>query len=281
MKRYALKTFLLSLFVCLLGCGDSNGSGESSLPRGPENGYAELVTASDSESINNHLRRWLAGSEGPGSRRINFADDKRNYVDSEVVIFDSSLYQLDDPFLEQLARFTNIEWLRMGNRTTRDQLEVISGLKKLKGLDLGEAPLSLADAKLLENFPDLRWLRMHAATAPENNKVDFPDLQKVEVLFAKGEPFVKACLQNPKKLPKVRTFTAGNAGLTDADIQSIVENWPGLEYLSIANNDQLTSNSIEYLAKLKKLRHLDIGGTELEKQFEKVEKALPRCAVVK
>ena len=275
-----LNTFVLSFSLLWLGCGESDTEKYDG-PRGPENGFTPLVTAGENETVNNHLLRWLGNTEEQHMRRTNIADDKHDDLGPDKKVLDCTVYELDNYFFERLQTCKNLNWLRFGNRATVKHLEMISDFSKLKGLDLGDAEFSIEESQHLSSFQQLLWLRLNSKTGDPETTVDFPSLPNIEVLFLKGEKLVKSAIKASDSMPNVRTFTASNANLKDADLEVIAENWPSLQYLSIRKNKNLTSESIEYLSKLTHLRHLDIHDSSLANSLEELKSALPRCAVVR
>ena len=276
---FRFSSFLL-IVVAVAGCSNSEAEKYDG-PRGPENGFTPLVTAGENETVNNHLLRWLGNTEGEHTRRINIADDKHDDLGPARKVLDCTVYELDDYFFERLETCKNLNWLRFGNRATEKHLEMISDFSKLKGLDLGDAEFSIEESQPLSSFQQLLWLRVNSKPGDVETTATFPSLPNIEVLFLKGEMLVKSAIKASGSMPHVRTFTASNANLQDADLEVISENWPALQYLSIRENKNLTEESIEYLLKLTHLRHLDIHDSSLADRLEELKIALPRCAVVR
>ncbi|MEZ5426448.1 MAG: SMP-30/gluconolactonase/LRE family protein [Pyrinomonadaceae bacterium] len=175
-----------------------------------------------------------------------------------------------------------------GKKTSRSsQDEAVEALKKLGGtvgfdpsgakvvkVDLHKTPVSDADLKLLESFPDLEWLDLRLNAIGDPGVEHLKNLRKLKFLNLFRSKLSDRGLGYLKDLTELETLLIGGTLVTDTGLKHI-ENFSRLKKLSLFET-AVSDAGLKHIENLKKLETFFFSGSAItEKGARDLQKTLP------
>lgn len=193
-----------------------------------------------------------------GGRQKNPRDDAQvmSYVRSLTSLRSLDLVegQASDARLGDISGLTNLEGLFIEDAAglTADGIGHLSGMRKLKELEITTSKLSDAALSRLRSLTSLEYLALE------------------------GNSFSDAGLANLQDMTQLKELFIGNGDieLTDDGLAHL-KRLTSLEFLSIQNHP-ITDRGLDHLKGMHKLREIDIKGTGItDDGVKKLQEALP------
>src|SRR5262245_34425600 len=163
--------------------------------------------------------------------------------------------------MKHLKGLTTLETLVLNNTLLTDAgLAELKDLKKLKSLQLaGCIRVTDKSAEVVKGFTDLEDLSLPSTITGEGAKT-LVGLKKLRKLYLGGAP------------------------MTDAAVKDIADNMPELTDLNLGSSlpNEVSDASVANLARLKKLKALNLSGSKLtDAGLKDLQKALPECKITR
>ncbi len=284
-----LTLFLLPIFIgSNIGCWDGNGLektssfhnqldeadepwklvDESRLPKhpAPRSDPLELVFPKNAGISFEEFVEWVriddTGEEPTKITQI----EKRRLLRAKS--FDCTPFVWDNEIKVAIQSAKDLKWLRIGRTVSEADIEWISQMRGLRGLDFNYSDLRKIDLGTLGSLRELQWLGCSGSQMPLIAESRLPVLPNLEVLGVGGriESDTNADDHFPYDItfPKLKVLYATWTDIDDQQFASFVRRHRGLRSLSINNASQLTERSAVEIAKLPELKYLHIGGTIIE-----------------
>jgi Leucine-rich repeat (LRR) protein len=161
--------------------------------------------------------------------------------------------------MEHVKDLKTLETLVLGNTGISDDgVAELKDLKKLKSLTVsGCIKITDKSAETIRGFTELEYLSL-PSTITEAGVKDLVGLKKLKTLYL------------------------GGTNMTDAGVGHIAANMPDLESLDLGtvSGTQISDISIKPLSNLKRLRSLNLRGSQIsEKGLRELKETLPDCRV--
>lgn len=274
------------LFVVVLGCGcDTDpASGKTRYPAFATTGQyslVELLTVSGPDVPGECSR--IPGLTGgwyfySGDReRGPVTETVLREIESGLTIFDCEDFELTEELKAKLAASQELAWLRVGRQATADDLIWIGQMRGLRGLSLAFASLGDADLNTLSGLTKLQWLSVSNSSPELSPAGMLPRLPNLEILEASAPG--RCCVPIIGQFPKLRGLNVGS-GVTDDDVQQIVEACPTLENLNISYS-KVTNASILHLSHLKLLALTETPLSRSHESLWQLQEKIPNCYITR
>jgi hypothetical protein len=207
------------------------------------------------------------------------AEDRLSTLD----IFDTPL---TNSLRSNLMRTQSVEWLRLSAGVEARDLEWIGGMHRLRGLSIARSNLKGAGFQHLKGCSSLQWLNLSYADFATGEFRTFPALPALETLGLAGASVTDGHLKHVAglRLPSLNCLMLYYTSVTDSGVEHLCRVY-NLSYLDLFCAKGVTSESVEAISRMKKLRLLGIGGTGICPDFTenesvtRLKQLLPGCTV--
>lgn len=129
-------------------------------------------------------------------------------------------------------------------------------------LHVSKSLFSDVDSQQLLALPDLRHLVLNATDITDASLNQINRLEHLEILDLSESSISDAIIPILGHLKQLRVLGLYATQITDSTMESISE-LPSLEMLNISLNPQITDVGFQQLAKLKRLKSIEIHGTNI------------------
>ena len=154
-------------------------------------------------------------------------------------------------------------------------------LEELSLANTGITDDGVAELKELKGLKALRLAGCIKMTdkAAETIKV-FTDLEELSL----PSTITAGGVKNLVGLKKLKNLDLGGTDMTDAAVKHIADNMPDLQGLELGTSlgTQVSDASVPHFARLKKLKSLGLGGSQItEKGMKELKELLPDCKITR
>ena len=200
--------------------------------------------------------------------------------------------QITDEGTSALRGWKKLKRLNLrGTKITDNTLEAVAGIPSLEALDIGFAQLTDAGLDYLTTMGNLRELRMGGNKLTDTSLQFLRQMPGITKLDIAGSQRTDSGLWNlllgEQGLEAIASVTAlaelhvGGTAIGASGLRKLA-GMAGLERLSLQNCTKVGHDSVAVLAGMKKLRWLDVAGTELTAEdVSALRAALPECEIVR
>ena len=134
-----------------------------------------------------------------------------------------------DTGAQALAKLVNLERLQMGSRdATGAAVKPLTGLKKLRELDLHDGQASVEGVSFASQIPSLRLLRVYGAVKDDGAR-NIAKLKNLETLIIPGSGITDAGLEAFAGLAGLKRLEISGCKVSDAAVAKLRAQIPGLE----------------------------------------------------
>lgn len=198
--------------------------------------------------------------------RVRIPDTELGRLKSgEIQLFDCTPYLIDEPLIEALCNSPNLIGLRIGPREESESFEWIAMIPKLRVLDIGTNDFSASGLSWLAEVSSLESLSIAKCKLPHATVNWLPVSPDLLDFIANDVVFSDEHLRLMPECPKLQRVSLYSAVLTDNGFQQIPRIAESLEYLWLARCQKLTPASFPTFGRLKNLRLVHLGSTDIEK----------------
>jgi hypothetical protein len=267
--------------IMLLGCDTNRKVPKVNLPVD----FASLVGVSEAPSPNEVLFEWW--HYAPREDSMSFDRALSEAINTEVL--DISMFALDDKALANIRiQCPNLKWLRIwGDPVDKEVLDWVAEFVELRGLSLKSSNLGENDLYFLKDLPKLEWLDLRVLRLPPAEHFRIDSLQQLEALFLDVRGVTDDHLNNLQGMPNLKVLSLDHTSVSDNGVALVANKFPHLRYLSLFCVKDLTSNSMHNLARMKELKYLYVGLTQMERQLyvrdydglPDLQRLLPECFI--
>lgn len=240
----------------------------------------------DPNAPNSVLDRWLMPNPPDPSRARSARDLMQAIAGDNVSILDVYDTPLTNELRSKLRPIRSVEWLRLSAGVEARDLEWIGAMARLRGLCMAHARLGGADFQHLKACHSLQWLDLSYADISSGVFKTLPPFPKLETVVLAGNSITDKHLQHLARLrlPSLNCLLLYYTSVTDLGVEHVCSEYD-LSYLDLFRAEGVTSDSIEPISRMKKLRLLGIGGTGICPDFtenesvRRLKQLLPGCTV--
>lgn len=228
--------------------------------------FSPILGISEAELQNWCIKAGEMHSFRDMNNRIRIPDMELSRLKSgEIQLFDCTTYLIDESLIEALCNSPNLIGLRIGPREEAESLEWIGMIPKLRVLDIGANDFSASGLSWIAEVSSLESLWIAKCKLPRATVNWLPAGPNLRDLLASDVVFSDAHFRLMPEFPKLQRVSLYSAVLTDDGFQEIPRIAKSLEYLWLARCQKLTSASFPTFGRLKNLRLVHLGSTDIEK----------------
>ena len=193
---------------------------------------------------------------GTGLQHLSCIDHLRHFLANDSRVTDEGV--------KQLARFTNLESIRLGQHRYERERSMVS--------DAGVAHLTeLASLKEL----DLHRTLISAAAIDSITQIG-----TLEVLNLGGNVLSRPALNKLASLTKLRVLNLSNTSVNDSTLEGLAS-LENLEQLNVAGTE-VSNAGLRYLSSYKRLARIDVSNTAItEESSQEAEANLPKLTITR
>jgi Leucine-rich repeat (LRR) protein len=143
-----------------------------------------------------------------------------------------------------------------------NDLKYLTGMTGLKRIELDSTDVGDQGLKTLAKLPNLRYITLARSLVTGKTLADLAPLTKLSELLLGHNAIGNGNLNGVAAIQNLRALRLQACQIKDKDLEPIGR-LKNLESLTLHENKKITDNGLKYLAKLPKLRYLDVGDTSI------------------
>ncbi len=200
--------------------------------------------------------------------------------------------QITDEGTSALRGWKKLKRLNLrGTKITDNTLEALATIQTLEALDIGYAQLTDAGLDYLTTLGNLREVRLGGNKLTDTALQFLRQMPRVTLVDVEGSQRTDSGLWNVllgeqgldaiASVPALRELRVGGTAIGVSGLRKLA-GMPALERLGLQNCTKVGHDAVPVLAGMKRLRWLDVAGTELSAEdVAALRVALPQCEILK